>query len=441
MLKFTQSSEDINSNGGFSFIGRLLDSNKAMELWDRLLPAKHNSLYTTSTVVKCAVGLMAAGEPDYADIEKFRHDSLFQMLAGGAVPSQETFRQRLDALGEKDWGPLVDACVASQLARAKPTPLRFDGMSLVPLDIDVSVFEDAAPRKEGVAMSYHGVTGYAPILCYAGREGYLVAAELRPGSQHSENGAVAFLERAVKIMEAAGYKASELLVRADSGHDAADFVRKLEELGVKYLVKRNLRREDPVQILDSVRSYERPSRPRPGKTVYRGVRSDRAPAGMDGYKGFMVVEAVERTTLAGDPQRLLIPEVEAACWWTNLPSSARRCVRLYHDHGTSEQFHSELKGDMGLELLPSGSLKTNALVLGLAAVAFNCLRFIGQSALEREPAPADEKKRLARHRLRTVILDYVKVGCKVASHAGRTILKFGRNCFNFFIMKEIYAIC
>ncbi len=182
MLKFIQSSEDINSNGGFSFIGRLLDSNKAMALWDRLLSAARNSLYATSGLVRCAVGLMAAGEPDYADIEKFRHDSLFRMLSGGAAPSQETFRQRLDALGRKDWPPLVDACVAAQFSRAKPTRLDFDGMSLVPLDINVSVFEDAAWRKEGVAMSYHGVTGYAPIFCYAGREGYLVAAELRPGS-------------------------------------------------------------------------------------------------------------------------------------------------------------------------------------------------------------------------------------------------------------------
>jgi hypothetical protein len=289
-------------------------------------------------------------------------------------------------------------------------------------------------------MSYHRVTGYAPIFCYAGREGCLVASELRPGGQHSEKGAVAFLERAVRVMEKAGYDASELLVRVDSGHDAGDFVAKLEELGVKYLVKRNLRGESPLQILDGIRSYGRPHSLRPGKTMYRGIRSDKAPAGVDGYRGFLAVEAVERTVLANG-QRVLLPEVEVDCWWTNLPSSVRTCVRLYRDHGTSEQFHSELKTDMGLELLPSGSLKTNALVLGLAAMAFNCLRFIGQAALEREPVRGNAGGRPARHRMRTVILDYVKVGCKLAVHAGRTLLEFGRNCFNFFILKEIYAIC
>ena len=65
MLKFTHSSEDINSNGCFSFVERLLSSNKAMGLWDslRLLPATRNLLYTISAIVRYAVGLMAVGEP------------------------------------------------------------------------------------------------------------------------------------------------------------------------------------------------------------------------------------------------------------------------------------------------------------------------------------------------------------------------------------------
>jgi hypothetical protein len=127
--------------------------------------------------------------------------------------------------------------------------------------------------------------------------------------------------------------------------------------------------------------------------------------------------------------------------WTNLPYSVCQCTTLHHDHGTSEQFHRELKSDMGMELLPNGNLKTNALVLGLATVAFNCLRFIDQAALQSVKAPADEKFRQLRYRIRTVLLDYIKVGCKIVRHANKTIQKFGRNCHNFFTMKEVYAIC
>lgn len=442
MLKLMQGSEEINSNGGFSFVKKQLDGNAHMKDWDAALPAAPNSCYSTSAIVRSAIGLMTAGNSSYADIQKFRSDFLFCRIVGGAAPSQETLRQRLDALAEEDWQDILDANVSDQLSRAQPTRIDVEGEKLIPLDIDVSVFEDTASHKEGVSATYRKVNGYAPIFCYAGREGFMVANELRPGSQHSENGAVEFLKRCIAIMLRAGYKANELLVRVDSGHDSSDFIKALEELEVKYLVKRNLRTESPEQLLDSIRFYETPEQVRPGKTIYRGVRSDKRPAKFPDHQGVVVVEAIERTVLA-DGQVLLIPSVELSSWWTNLPYSVRQCVALYRDHGTSEQFHSELKSDMGIELLPSGNLKTNALVLGLATMAFNCLRFIGQAALEIALPPTDDEEEPAqvRYRLRTVLLDFIKVGCKIVRHANQLFQKFGKNCYNFFIMKEIYAKC
>jgi hypothetical protein len=56
----------------------------------------------------------------------------------------------------------------------------------------------------------------------------------------------------------AGYEADELLVRVDSAHDSSDFIEALSELGVKYLVKRNPRKESLEQLLDSIRCDETP---------------------------------------------------------------------------------------------------------------------------------------------------------------------------------------
>ncbi len=171
------------------------------------------------------------------------------------------------------------------------------------------------------------------------------------------------------------------------------------------------------------------------------MRADRKPAGYtedEAFGGCLAVEGVERT-IEANGQRLLIPRVEVDSWWTNLPLDVRQCVELYHDHGTSEQFHSELKSDMGLELLPSGSFGTNSLVLGVAAISFNCLRMVGQAALLEMEKPSPSRELPPRLRLRSVLLDFIKVGCKVVRHAGQTLLKFGINCYNFAIMKEIYA--
>ena len=153
MYKFIQSSEEINSNGGFSFIKKLLDGNSGMPQWEILLPAARNSRYPTSTIVRSLIGIQTAGGCDYADIEKFLDDFLFRELAGGKTPSEESFRQRLDRLarhGDK-WRAAVDACVAAQIAAARLTPVEVGGMKLLPMDIDVSVLEDTSSHREGVS--------------------------------------------------------------------------------------------------------------------------------------------------------------------------------------------------------------------------------------------------------------------------------------------------
>ena len=71
-------------------------------------------------------------------------------------------------------------------------------------------------------------------------------------------------------------------------------------------------------------------------------------------------------------------EYEADAWYTTLLGVGEAgVVRLYEDHGTSEQFHSEIKGELDLERLPSGKFATNALVFLLGIVAYNLLRLLG----------------------------------------------------------------
>ena len=52
-----------------------------------------------------------------------------------------------------------------------------------------------------------------------------------------------------------------------------------------------------------------------------------------------------------------MPEIEVETYWTNLYCRAETVVALYHDHGTSEQFHSELKSDLNVERLPDRSAR------------------------------------------------------------------------------------
>jgi hypothetical protein len=112
-------------------------------------------------------------------------------------------------------------------------------------------------------------------------------------------------------------------------------------------------------------------------------------------------------------------------------------IRLYEDHGTHEQFHSEFKIDLDLERLPSGKFATNRCILSLAGLAYNVLRLIGQSALLGEDAPARHSAK--RRRLMTVIQELIYVSAKVVSHARSRILNFGRHCPAFAVFERLYA--
>ncbi|MBE0689533.1 MAG: transposase [Anaerolineae bacterium] len=97
-------------------------------------------------------------------------------------------------------------------------------------------------------------------------------------------------------------------------------------------------------------------------------------------------------------------------------------IELYHQHGTSEQFHSELKTEMDLERLPSGKFATNALTLALGQVAYNVLRLCDQVALsEDRRLPPNEKMPLSqpvtRRRLRSEIQDLMYLAARLTRHA------------------------
>ena len=49
----------------------------------------------------------------------------------------------------------------------------------VPLDFDVTPFDNSKTFKEGVSRTYKGYDGYAPMMSYIGAEGYLANTELR----------------------------------------------------------------------------------------------------------------------------------------------------------------------------------------------------------------------------------------------------------------------
>lgn len=129
------------------------------------------------------------------------------------------------------------------------TPIETSLGLLVPLNMDVSPFENSKSNKEGVSRTYKGCDGYAPIFAYLGREGYLVNLELREVFQHCQKDTPLFLKETLDY--ARKITSAPILMRLDSGNGSQDNFQDPERYkDTHFIIKRNLRKESLQAWLD-----------------------------------------------------------------------------------------------------------------------------------------------------------------------------------------------
>lgn len=435
----SETDEVLVSHAGLALAGALLGRTELRSRLDAMaVEGRKRPVMPHGEVLLSMIGLLCLGKSDYAAIEAFRGESFFARSLGlTRLPSEETLRQRMDQLGTVPLAILHEETAA--MLRENAPALTPCHRGRVPLDVDVSPWDNSGTNKEGVACTYKLCEGYAPIFAYLGVEGYLIHSELRRGDQHCQRGTPDFLDQA--IGRAREVTDAKLLVRMDAGNDDEENLRRLRKNRVDWIIKRNLRNESPEDWLEEAQALGRWEEPREGKQIYTGYTWRQR----DGRAQRVVFQVVRRT-IAADGQRLLVPEVEIDTWWTNLgprTASAEEVIELYHQHGTSEQFHSELKTEMDLERLPSGKFATNALMLALGQVAYNVLRLCDQVALaEDRDLPPNEKmplsKPVTRRRLRSVMQDLMYLAARLTRHARRFGLKLWRDNPWRFVWQRLY---
>lgn len=305
-----------------------------------------------------------------------------------AIPSAETLRQRFDMIGDSLRKDIQQANV-DMLREMHIEPTALDN-GFVPVDIDVTPFDNSKSNKEGVSRTYKGFDGYAPIMAYIGTEGYLVNLELRIWKQHCQKETPDFLRETIELCRQLTEK--PLLIRLDSGNDASENIGIFMEESYKYnnvsfIIKRNPRQESKEEWLESVKECcQNIQHPRDGKTVYIGQTFRNVTYSLSDNEektvGIRTIYEITERTIDRYGQYFIVPDIELGTYWTNTSLPDETVIDLYHAHGESEQYHSEIKTDMDVERLPSGKFESNKLVLELTMIAYNILRIIGQESLE-----------------------------------------------------------
>ena len=424
MIKIQTTKEKLISQGGLFLAGTIAQKIGLTKIASGVLPCAAN-------VIASLFACLIQGYTSFESARIGRNDNFFSDSFGlGFIYAPDTARIYLERLADEDLHGIsrqLRRATLNLIEKAELTGISVGKETYFPVDVDTSPMDNSKTKKEGVSFTYKKYDGYHPIFAYIGKEGYMLDAELRPGSQHCQEGTPEFLRLLLDRLpgKLAGLP---LLFRLDSGNDSLDTIKALfGGINAKnrfMVLKRNPRKESGEKWLEYASAHGKETRERDGKTVWTGLADDIHP---DGFSNIHCVYEVTERTKDKYGNSLLIHDIELNLWWTNLPHKAETIIELYHDHGTSEQFHSELKHDMDVERLPSGKFNVNELYLMIAMNAFNVLRLIGQSA-KAAKAGLPIKSRSFRMRLGKVIQNIIGIAIKYVRHAGKKIIRIWKGC-------------
>jgi len=434
--------EKIINYSGIKIINDLLNTTNLKARLD-----ESHKYYATrkSEVIYTQIALLCLGKTDFDNINIFKEDETYKEIMdfSKSIP-EATYRQNLDKMAKDENIEKILLEENIRMLKNNNAKLTSCYKEYLPLDIDVTPLDNSDSKKEGVSWTYKKFMGYAPIMAYLGEEGYLINTELREGSQHCQSGTKEFLKETIKYAKSLTEK--QILARMDSGNDSLEnvYICHQEETKSDYIIKRNLRKESLEDW------YETAIR-----TKEKEVLSDKR----DEYFGYKTVERKIETEEGKEEtltlkiafhvkkikekkgQKLLIPEIEVDTYWTSLSEGAETIVKLYNNHGTSEQFHSEIKSDMDIERLPSSHFDTNYLFFQLGMVAYNILRLIGQKSLEETDTPL--KTKVERRRIRTIMQNIMYIASKVIKHARKIVMKISKGnawANTFLRLEKTFAI-
>lgn len=152
-FKIVQGDAQLSSHSGLALIGAMLDKTNIRERLDKILVPEHKYPEISHGEIAIAMsGLICLGKPDFDAIEPFRDDPFFKQSLGlDSIPSSPTLRQRMDS-ARGVFNDIILEESAGLVRRFAPVITPCHG-KMVPVDIDVSPFDNSKTKKEGVRLT------------------------------------------------------------------------------------------------------------------------------------------------------------------------------------------------------------------------------------------------------------------------------------------------
>lgn len=182
--------------------------------------------YSESEAVMGLVYNLVAGGGSLSDLEVLRGDPGTKELLGVEeiiAPQSAGEHLRKFSIG--------DICDLQRSNRVLQQQARsYQQSKSVTIDLDSSIYEQAAAKKQGSRKAYNGEIGYHPLFAFWEEEGELIHSHLRRGSAYTASKVVWFMREVLQRVPAESAKK----VRADSGFYSNEVVGFCEGHGLVF---------------------------------------------------------------------------------------------------------------------------------------------------------------------------------------------------------------
>ena len=366
-FKLARTDEHLTSHAGLALFGEFAIGAGIRKHLDKYLPKPGSGKgYLASEHVYPLLLMLTGGGRSLEDLREIREDrGLREILGLKRIPSSDATGDWLRRSGDNGCLEGLESVNRQVLKRA----LKRDGIRTYTLDIDATGIE---AEKETAKRTYKGYKGTMPIVGHLAENGLVIGNDFREGNASPGSKNLEFL----KACENQLPKGKRLgAFRADSASYQAKIINHCEAHGIRYAIGGDLD-QAVKKVIKTIRKGDwRPYQGgRIGESIHSMEKTDKA---------FRLI--VIKRPYQGNLFDREEPSERTTVIVTNREESAEEVVRWYNQRGQcSENRIKELKIGYGMERMPCGQLKANAVFFRIGVLAYNLGRLFTLKVLKKE---------------------------------------------------------
>ena len=408
-FKLAATDDKITANAGLGLFGEFLHSQRFSSVLDSSLAGfKSNHSYKPSEFITPLLLMLHGGGRYIEDVREIACDeALLKLLQIRNVPSSSAIGDWLRFTGSAKGGLSGLSNCNRKLLKAGLKKTRKKEFTL---DIDAT---QIVAKKREAAITYKGERGYMPIVGHIAETGMVIHDEFRDGNISPATRNLWFIKKCFAKMPT-GKKIARF--RADSASYQSKIFNYCQHKNIKFAVGGRMDISVKTIIKELDESHWRPYKDSSSITCVPHCMKN-----TDKAFNLIIIRRPWQPDLldpqADDSQRYVLVA-------TNIEGNPESIVHWYNQRGeASENRIKELKIGFGMEYMPCGTTKANAVYFRIGVLAYNLFKLFKVAAMPKE---------WCKHTVQTIRWKFYNTAGKLVQHAGQLWFKVKASCYNLF---------